>query len=264
MFSISSKEAPLPQHLKEIQVVLLFESWVLPTRRRGNLVCCSKYSLTDEEPETVMEQQIDEDDEQPADPEEDVEAGPVEEQVAELAPRNTEYVQLGPFVYGRNGFPWSCIRASRRELKPPRAHRPRFAMVHLGNGIGFVEAAEPTFLCKKNTADAHDEMDGDIYEKWFSEQLLPNTPEGAVIVIDNAAYHNRREDRKKEISPEIYKLRDMSTIPLQVFINPKMKVQNYEKLVFPEGCESVRGFAADVPRYKEVTVSVKYHFIMLF
>nr|CAD7455502.1 unnamed protein product [Timema tahoe] len=72
------------------------------------------------------------------------------------------------------------------------------------------------------------------------------------------------EDRKKEISPEIYKLRDMSTIPLQVFINPKMKVQNYEKLVFPEGCESVRGFAADVPRYKEVTVSVKYHFIMLF
>nr|CAD7603549.1 unnamed protein product [Timema genevievae] len=150
------------------------------------------------------------------------------------------------------------------ELKPPRAHRPRFAMVHAGNGIGFVEAAELTFLCKKNTADAHDEMDGDIYEKWFSEQLLPNTPEGAVIVIDNAAYHNRREDRKKEISPEIYKLRDMSTIPLQVFINPEMKVQNYEKLVFPEGCESVRGFAADVPRYKEVTVSVKYHFIMLF
>nr|CAD7578966.1 unnamed protein product [Timema californicum] len=63
-----------------------------------------------------------------------------------------------------------------------------------------------------------------------------------------------REDRKKEISPEIYKLRDMSTIPLQVFINPEMKVLNYEKLVFPEGCESVRGFAADVPRYKEVTV----------
>nr|CAD7410332.1 unnamed protein product [Timema cristinae] len=68
------------------------------------------------------------------------------------------------------------------------------------------------------------------------------------------------EDRKKEINPEIYKIRDMSTIPLQVFINPEMKVQNYEKLVFPEGCESVRGFAADVPRYKEVTVSVKYHF----
>nr|CAD7417435.1 unnamed protein product [Timema poppensis] len=40
----------------------------------------------------------------------------------------------------------------------------------------------------------------------------------------------------------------------QVFINPEMKVLNYEKLVFPEGCESVRGFAADVPRYKEVTV----------
>nr|CAD7571623.1 unnamed protein product [Timema californicum] len=73
-----------------------------------------RHQLTDEEPETVMEQQIDEDDEQPADPVGDVEADPVEEQVAEIAPRNTEDVQLGPFVYGRNGFPWSCTRPSRR------------------------------------------------------------------------------------------------------------------------------------------------------
>nr|CAD7589391.1 unnamed protein product [Timema genevievae] len=41
-------------------------------------------------------------------------------------------------------------------LKPPQAHGPRFAMVHAGNGNGFVEGAELTFLCKKNTADAHD------------------------------------------------------------------------------------------------------------
>ncbi|XP_068081906.1 synaptogenesis protein syg-2-like [Anabrus simplex] len=34
-------------------------------------------------------------------------------------------------------------------------------------------------------------MTGEIYEKRFSEQLLPNTSEGAVIVLDNAAYHSR-------------------------------------------------------------------------
>nr|CAD7194853.1 unnamed protein product [Timema douglasi] len=67
------------------------------------------------EPENVIEQQIDEDDEQPADTVGDLEAGPVEEQVTELAPRNTKDVRLGPFVYGRNEFPWSCTRPSRRE-----------------------------------------------------------------------------------------------------------------------------------------------------
>nr|CAD7597081.1 unnamed protein product [Timema genevievae] len=77
-------------------------------------------------------------------------------------------------------------------LKPPRARGPRFAMVHAGNSNGFVEGAELTFLYKKNTADAHDEMDGDVYEKWSSKQLLANTPEGADIVIDNAVYHSRR------------------------------------------------------------------------
>nr|CAD7265843.1 unnamed protein product [Timema shepardi] len=39
-----------------------------------------RHQLTDEEPKTVMEQQIDEDDEQPADTVGDVDAGPVEEQ----------------------------------------------------------------------------------------------------------------------------------------------------------------------------------------
>nr|CAD7598713.1 unnamed protein product [Timema genevievae] len=43
------------------------------------------------------------------------------------------------------------------ELKPPRARGPRFAMFHAGNGNGLLKL---TILCKKNTADAHDEMDG--------------------------------------------------------------------------------------------------------
>ncbi|KAG8237440.1 hypothetical protein J437_LFUL016252 [Ladona fulva] len=77
-------------------------------------------------------------------------------------------------------------------LRGPASRGPRFAMVHAGNESGFVEGAELTYLCQNNMADAHEELDGDRYEKWFTENLLPDTPDGAVIVLDNASYHSRK------------------------------------------------------------------------
>ena len=68
-------------------------------------------------------------------------------------------------------------------------------MVNAGSDQGFVNGAELTFLCKKNTADAHEEMDGECFEKWFEEQLLPNIPERTTIVMDNASYHSRRQEK---------------------------------------------------------------------
>ncbi|CAH0407174.1 unnamed protein product [Chilo suppressalis] len=47
----------------------------------------------------------------------------------------------------------------------------------------------------------------------------------------------------------------MSVIPFTVFINPTLKVVDYQKLVHREGCESVQGYSADVPRYKEVEIT---------
>nr|CAD7261526.1 unnamed protein product [Timema shepardi] len=61
-----------------------------------------RHQLTDEEPETVMEQQIDEDDEQPADPVGDVEADPVEEQFSVIS--LTLVVDLYSFFSGTNTF----------------------------------------------------------------------------------------------------------------------------------------------------------------
>lgn len=51
------------------------------------------------------------------------------------------------------------------------------------------------------------------------------------------------------------KTRLYEPFPLKVFINPVMEVVNSQQVVFPEGCESIRGFTADVPRYFEVKVS---------
>lgn len=49
----------------------------------------------------------------------------------------------------------------------------------------------------------------------------------------------------------------------QVFINPKLTVVNYEKVLFPEACESVRGFSADVARYREVLVTGRWYWQIL-
>ncbi|KAJ9576113.1 hypothetical protein L9F63_007078 [Diploptera punctata] len=57
-----------------------------------------------------------------------------------------------------------------------------------------------------------------------------------------------------DYDPELFRIREMAIVPFKVFINPELKVINYEKVQFPEACESVRGFAADVPRYREVLV----------
>ncbi|XP_071451081.1 peptide deformylase, mitochondrial-like [Hetaerina americana] len=63
------------------------------------------------------------------------------------------------------------------------------------------------------------------------------------------------ELKKEEFSKEIIQLREISSFPLKVFINPVMKVLNYTKVSFPEACESVKGFSALVPRFLEVRVT---------
>lgn len=61
---------------------------------------------------------------------------------------------------------------------------------------------------------------------------------------------NMRMAKKEEMTARLYQ-----AFPLKVFINPTMEVINNQQLVFPEGCESIRGYSADVPRYYEVKIS---------
>lgn len=80
-------------------------------------------------------------------------------------------------------------------LKAPTARGPRFVIVHAGGNHGFVPNAKLVFLAKKNSADYHDEMDSDRFEEWFKTQLLPNVEEGTVVVLDNASYHSRKQEK---------------------------------------------------------------------
>ncbi|KAK9507326.1 hypothetical protein O3M35_007207 [Rhynocoris fuscipes] len=61
--------------------------------------------------------------------------------------------------------------------------------------------------------------------------------------------------KKKYHSPQIYDQRQMEPIPLQVWVNPKMKILDYEKIVSEECCESMKGFTAEIPRYKKVLLT---------
>ncbi|KAH8383840.1 hypothetical protein KR009_010860 [Drosophila setifemur] len=64
-----------------------------------------------------------------------------------------------------------------------------------------------------------------------------------------------KEGIRKEVPEFTYQARQMSALPLTVFINPVLTVTNYSKLKHPEGCMSVRGFSAEVERYEGVKLT---------
>ncbi|XP_011551378.3 peptide deformylase, mitochondrial [Plutella xylostella] len=51
------------------------------------------------------------------------------------------------------------------------------------------------------------------------------------------------------------KIIGMTPLAHAVYINPEIKVVDYQKVVHTEGCESFKGYSADVPRYKAIEVS---------
>uniref|UniRef100_A0A8C4Q2A7 Peptide deformylase n=1 Tax=Eptatretus burgeri TaxID=7764 RepID=A0A8C4Q2A7_EPTBU len=58
-----------------------------------------------------------------------------------------------------------------------------------------------------------------------------------------------------EFSPHLREEWGVSPFPLKVFVNPTLQVLDPEVLVLPEGCASIRGFSACVPRHRSVCIS---------
>ncbi|XP_071957884.1 peptide deformylase, mitochondrial-like isoform X2 [Antedon mediterranea] len=54
--------------------------------------------------------------------------------------------------------------------------------------------------------------------------------------------------------PEVCKMREVKEFPLTVIINPKLRFVDQRKIEWPEGCLSLKGFRANVPRFYEVKV----------
>lgn len=56
-------------------------------------------------------------------------------------------------------------------------------------------------------------------------------------------------------APRLRELRQMEPFPLRVLVNPRLRVLDSRVVTFPEGCESVAGFLACVPRFQAVEIS---------
>ena len=78
-------------------------------------------------------------------------------------------------------------------LNTPCSRGKHIIILHAGSESGFVPNA--MLLSAKNiaqsSADYHQDMNVNLFEKWFSEQSLPNILLHSVIVMDNAPYHSR-------------------------------------------------------------------------
>jgi transposase len=72
----------------------------------------------------------------------------------------------------------------------------RYIVVNAGNSHGFIEGAGLIFKSKKNSLDYHSEMNAETFEEWLKDTLLPALTEPSIIVLDNASYHSRLEEKK--------------------------------------------------------------------
>ena len=75
-------------------------------------------------------------------------------------------------------------------VNKPSGVGPRFILVHAITKNGWVDGAQLVFEAKKRTGDYHGQMNWDNFSMWFKTQLLPNIPPRAIVILDNARYHN--------------------------------------------------------------------------
>jgi peptide deformylase len=73
-----------------------------------------------------------------------------------------------------------------------------------------------------------------------------------LFVIEDSADPSR-------LSPEELERRERTPYPFEVIINPIWRATSPETVIFPEGCLSIPGFIADVPRYREIEVEGLTH-----
>ncbi|XP_018578243.1 uncharacterized protein LOC108916465 [Anoplophora glabripennis] len=71
----------------------------------------------------------------------------------------------------------------------PSGKGKRLIVLHIGSAAGFIPGGLLCFQSKKNTADYHDEMNGDTFLEWF-QKVLPMLDDNCIIVMDNAPYHS--------------------------------------------------------------------------
>lgn len=95
------------------------------------------------------------------------------------------------YIDSSHSTPAASSDDSTNSIKKPISKRERVVIVHAASETGFIPNALLTFIAGIKTADYHDNMNLENYEKWLRTQLIPNLPRNSVVVVDNAYYHNK-------------------------------------------------------------------------
>lgn len=79
------------------------------------------------------------------------------------------------------------------EVNKPSGKGERLIIVNAIMATGWVGNAELVFMANRKTGDYHGQMNWDNFSRWFENKLMPNIPKESMIIMDNAKYHNVRE-----------------------------------------------------------------------
>ncbi|KAJ3661538.1 hypothetical protein Zmor_005931 [Zophobas morio] len=116
---------------------------------------------------------------------------------------NVNSAEKKPFIYLDETWVFSngTVRRSWQDedlgsVKRTSGDGGRYIIINAGNEEGFVENASLIFKSKNNTLDYHHEMNAENFEKWLQNDLLPKLEEPSIIVLDNASYHSRLEEKR--------------------------------------------------------------------
>ncbi|MCJ7600546.1 MAG: transposase [Desulfobulbaceae bacterium] len=75
-------------------------------------------------------------------------------------------------------------------VQKPTGKGERLIIINAITNSGWVPGAKLIFKSTRKTGDYHGQMNWELFEKWFTEMLLPNIPANSLIVMGNAPYHN--------------------------------------------------------------------------
>lgn len=75
-------------------------------------------------------------------------------------------------------------------IQKPTGKGERLIILEAITAQGWVAGARVVFKSTRKTGDYHGQMNGELFHRWFRDQLLPQLPAQSLIVLDNASYHN--------------------------------------------------------------------------
>jgi hypothetical protein len=85
--------------------------------------------------------------------------------------------------YSSDDGPW---------IQKPTGHGERLIILKAITHQGWVPRVRVVFKSSRKTGDYHGQMNAARGRRGFVDQLLPNIPAPALIILDNAPYHHGR------------------------------------------------------------------------